>query len=85
LTAVAEANLAEVHAAHAVADRKEKAVTAGLTARGGRKEPIASSLFLRTLPKSLTWPNCTSSMSGAAWKYLFDACKNECDSEPRIT
>jgi hypothetical protein len=29
-------------------------------------EPIASSLLVRTLPKSLAWPNCTSNMGAAA-------------------
>src|ERR1035437_3035113 len=36
-TTLFRSNLAEVHAAHAVADRKEKAVAAGLTARRGNK------------------------------------------------
>src|ERR1035437_4983122 len=32
----------------------------------GMKDPIASSLLVRTLPKSLAWPKTTSNMGAAA-------------------
>src|ERR1035437_10368695 len=50
----------------------------------GMKEPIASSLLVRTLPKSLAWPKTTSNIRAAASRISFELPQERCSKDDEM-
>ena len=72
LTAVAEATSPRSMPPTPSATAKRKPCERAWWREAGMNDPIASSLLVRTLPKSLAWPNCTSNMGAIASIFSVD-------------